>query len=171
MAIPELIDKYHLPPGEYECTIDEIEKRFGILNDTRKNVWECFKNLLFRFNQLEIKPEIILIDGSFVTGRELPGDVDFAMLIKPEVMKKAFKNASDDHNKRAIVFLCNPANQVALRDLFGAHPLIASDENSLAGWAFLFKKGGACGLKDTDPIRDPSWVKKPSEKGILKIIM
>lgn len=169
MAIPDFFDGYHLPPGEHVCTLDEIKERFGIINSNRQKVWDDFAALLERLERLKIMPTIILVDGSFVTGRELPEDVDFACLIPPGRIKKALKEANFS-DREAIKMICNPNSQGNLRVLFGAHPLIVDNEKGLYYWSTFLRRGGPNGLKEPDYKKDPDWVIKPKEKGILKIV-
>lgn len=169
VAIPDFSDKYFLPPGEHSCTLTEIEERFGSCNAQRRKVWSAFKRLLERKVELGLRPERALIDGSFCTGRELPGDVDAAILIRPDIIMAAL-NAADHHEKRAIMLILQGTRsssvQNMLRDLFGAHILIADTDNTLDLWGDFFKQTRAL-----DPDKDPSWVTKPRAKGILKVDM
>ncbi len=169
MPIPDFVDKYHLPDGEYECTLEEIEDKF-LTTDKRNEVWKCFINFLDRLTQLGIKPEYVYINGSFVTGREEPGDVDFAALIKPGPMKRALL-AADDHDKKAIATFCNRDKADELRNILGAHLLIADTSIMMSQWAGFFRTGTGGSLRDPDPVRDPGWVIKPKAKGILKVIL
>lgn len=170
MSIPKFEDGYFLPPGVHCCTLAEIEERFGIDNDQRRKVWSAFKRFLERKVELRLIPEVALIDGSFCTGREFPGDVDAVVLIPPKTIISAW-NTGDEHEKRAISFMMEAVQgtkgvQSILRDLFGAHILIADSECTLSIWGDFFKR-----IKDLDPDKDPAWVTKPREKGILKVDM
>ncbi|MFN0221439.1 MULTISPECIES: DUF6932 family protein [Paenibacillus] len=168
--IPDFIDGYHLPDGEHECTMEEVEQRF-LFTEKRIHLWKLFKRMLDRLNDLGIMPEVILIDGSFVTGRAEPGDVDFGALIPPGKVVSSLASITDDHDQEAIHMFVHPDNQLALRNLFGAHMLVVPDEDLLNAISFLFRTGGEQfgGLRDPDPERDPAWVKKPQAKGILRI--
>ncbi|MDQ0046050.1 hypothetical protein J2T18_000322 [Paenibacillus polymyxa] len=170
MSIPDFFDNYHLPDGVHECTIEEIEQRF-LFSQKRRELWKLFKQMLNRLIGLGLQPSAILIDGSFVTGRSEPGDVDFAALIKPETVMEAMQTI-DDHDKGAIMLFMSPENQVPLRNLFGAHLLLADNEDSLSSWADFFRTGGVNGrLRERDKERDPDWVIIPSAKGILKVYL
>lgn len=170
MAIPEFFDNYHLPPGDHECTLEEIEERF-LFTEIRQNKWDQFKRMIQRMSELGLKPEQVLINGSFVTGRTEPGDVDFAALILPEVVKKALAEAPDDHDRGGISLFLTKENQSALRDLFGAHLLVADTEDMLNGWGNIFRYGQHGKLREPDPQKDPEWVRRPTAKGILKVII
>ena len=171
LPIPDFIDNYHLPPGEHECTFMEIEKRF-LTTSRRKMVWQLFINFLERLRFLNIFPDSILIDGSFVTGREEPGDVDVCLLIPPEKLINAYDNLGNDEDRESLKFIFNPKNQKAVRLISGAHLLIAFDENSMSIFSDIFRTGGEQfhhNLRPPDKERDPEWVKTPVEKGILKV--
>lgn len=169
MTIPNFDGQYYLPPGEHSCTLSEVEERFGKLNEQRKKVWQSFMRMLDRKRELGLIPEEIIINGSFCTQRECPGDVDAAILVRPEVALSAYDNG-DEHEKRAIQLMIQAVSpggegaQRILRDLFGAHILLADSEQSLSNWAAFFKQ-----TKDPDPSKDPAWVTKPAEKGILRV--
>lgn len=94
-GIPNFANEYYLPDGEYKCTIEEIEERF-LFSETRQQRWNNFKLMLDRMIELGLKPESLIINGSFVTKREEPGDVDFAALISPETVRDALKSAKDE---------------------------------------------------------------------------
>lgn len=171
MPIPDFVDGYHLPGHEHECTIEEIESMFLNTPD-RVRVWGLFKGLLFRLETLGIMPDILLIDGSFVTGREAPGDVDFGALIKPDAVRRALSNFTDPHDRNAILRIADPSHQDLMRELYGAHLIVAKDNDGLVQISRLFRKGGTFRqLRDPDPGRDPSWVTRPKQKGILRVIL
>ncbi|WP_391119410.1 DUF6932 family protein [Psychrobacillus sp. L3] len=170
MAIPDFIDKYHLPDGDHECTMEEIEGKF-LFSEIRETKWRQFKSMLIRMGELGIKPKKVLINGSFVTGREEPGDVDFAALIPPETVLEALENAEDDHDKSGIELFMGEQNQLALRNLFGAHLLIADTEEAFSYWSSVFRRGLSGKLREPDPLKDPDWVLRPDFKGILKVTL
>ncbi|WP_100488597.1 DUF6932 family protein [Sporolactobacillus pectinivorans] len=161
-SIPDFIDDYFLPSGIYECKLEEVEQRFAY-NEVRKEKWKQFLRLMDRLIELKLKPDAILLDGSFVTKRDAPGDVDFVAYIPFETSRSAMQT-TDQHNKNGINILLNKNNQMAIRDLLGVHLLLAPTEESFNSWATFFQQ-----VRDLDPKRDPSWVKKPNKKGIIKI--
>lgn len=165
--IPDFTDGYHLPAGEHLCTCVEISDRF-LDTKTRKTRWSSFIAMLERMKALKIMPEVILVNGSFVTGRREPGDVDFACLIPPDTIREALKT-DDDHDRAGVVYFLDPDNQGVLRNAFGAHLLVAHDELNLSWWSKLFRFGQNGVLREPDPKLDPDWVTRPKEKGILKI--
>ncbi|MFB5762701.1 DUF6932 family protein [Paenibacillus medicaginis] len=170
--IPDFIDEYHLPPGEHICSFEEVEERF-LNTDSRKKVWSDFNGLYDRLCTLGIKPKSIVVDGSFVTGRKDPGDVDFGALFLPSVVKAALTNIQDKYDKDAVQILTTPTqqNQSLIRTLFGTHMLVAPNEHGLRQISKLFRTGGEQfgKLRPPDPKRDPDWVTIPKEKGILRV--
>ena len=160
-AIPEFIDRYHLPPGVHECSMQEIEERF-LWSDRRKDVWKLFNNFLDRLEFLGITPDAILINGSFVTGRNEPGDVDVCLLIPPTKLSNAYNALSNEEDRQCLLFICNPQNQQVLRLSFGTHPIIVPDEVSLEIISDIFRTGGTQfhHLRPPDGERDPQWVTK-----------
>lgn len=172
-SIPPFADGYYLPPGEHECSFQDIEERF-LETQRRKDVWKLFKNFLERLKFLGVFPVVLLIDGSFVTGREEPGDVDVCMLIPPEKIKLAYDNLNNEEDRKCLKFIFNRYNQGALRLTTGVHPLIVPDEMGLKLFSDIFRTGGeqfGWRLKPPDNKRDPAWVNVPEEKGILKVVM
>lgn len=170
--IPNFSDDYHLPAGEHVCSFDEIEQRF-VTNEQREKVWADFKRLYDRFSSLGLNPKSIIVDGSFVTGRERPGDVDFGALFPPGVVKQALGSVEDPHDKAAINMFNDSSvnNQNLIRNLFGAHMLVAPNEFGLRQISKLFRTGGDQfgKLRERDSKRDPIWVTIPQEKGILRV--
>lgn len=167
MPIPDFSDDYHMPDGEHKCTLEEIEQKL-LTTDKRIEVWKLFRFFLDRLTQLNIKPEYVYINGSFVTGRKEPGDVDFAALIKPGKMLRAIK-AAEPHDKKAIETFCDSMKAEELRNIMGAHMLIAHNDTLMDQWAKFFRFGKGGSLREPDPSRDPISVQKPKTKGILRV--
>jgi len=79
MPIPQLQSDY-LPQGVHECTIDELRKSFFCLNDRRKTLLNNLEKYISILHQYGLTGWIIL-DGSFVTVKENPGDIDIILVI------------------------------------------------------------------------------------------
>ena len=78
MVIPKLTDDY-LPPGIYDCDIEEVNATFGT-NDRRRHL---LSNLIDYINDAKnqgISGEVI-INGSFVTSKEDPEDIDIILVL------------------------------------------------------------------------------------------
>lgn len=168
MPIPNFFDGYHLPDGEFECTIKEIENTF-LTNEQRRIVWNRFFQLIERIISLGLYPEVVLINGSFVTGRKFPRDVDACVLIRPQVVVSALSAVRDPHDEEAIKMFIDYHYELIIRNLFGCHLLIVPDENGLTLLSKFFREGLNGRLRDPDPYLDPHGVVTPPRKGILKV--
>lgn len=85
MSIPEFNTYGLLPEGIHKATIEEIEDKFCNIPDKkrRKDLWTVFKKYLENISKHDIKYEIY-VDGSFVTNKEYPGDIDIVLLMDVE---------------------------------------------------------------------------------------
>jgi hypothetical protein len=84
----------NLPAGIYRASIDDIEKRFGLNSKKRISLFSTFNNFLELIIPFKTNIKQIILDGSFVTTKENPGDIDCIILIKdntrftPEIVDK-----------------------------------------------------------------------------------
>lgn len=62
-----------LPPGVHEATLEEIEARFT-KSSHRKHLFAGFKNGVISLQRAGCR--MILLDGSFITAKPIPGDFD-----------------------------------------------------------------------------------------------
>jgi hypothetical protein len=96
MPIPLLAEDGFLPPGVHDCTLKEIKSRFGsfTLNDARPKL---FARLESYVSEAKISRIIlsILVDGSFVTAKAAPNDIDLIIELVPEHDFKAELNVSE----------------------------------------------------------------------------
>jgi len=74
MPIPKMTEFGLLPEGVHACTAEEAEGAF-CHNDRRAAIWAGFRRFVQQTEHLQ-PPSEILVDGSFVTDKELPNDVD-----------------------------------------------------------------------------------------------
>jgi hypothetical protein len=72
--VPDLNEDGLLPPGVYLATLKEIGERFGRANAVRKGLFRGLTRALQNLREAGV--ERVYIDGSFVTGKQLPNDVD-----------------------------------------------------------------------------------------------
>ena len=84
MPIPELDADGFLPEGVHECTLEEIRHRFGAFrkSDRRPQLFSRLQSFLSE----AVKTGLVVavaIDGSFVTGKAEPNDID-------QVVEKAY---------------------------------------------------------------------------------
>jgi len=67
-----------LPPGVHDATIEEIETRFAT-SDHRKRMFLGFKNAIEALRKAGCHK--IFLNGSFVTGKPIPGDFVYAGIL------------------------------------------------------------------------------------------
>ena len=77
MAIPALNGYGLLPHGIHDCTAAEVAA-FFCANDARQIVWQAFQGFL-QWAAAKPGPADLLIDGSFVTDKAVPSDIDVAV--------------------------------------------------------------------------------------------
>ena len=84
MSIPDLNEHGLLPAGIYDCSIEEIELRFGRFqhSDCRCRLFERLKEFLRRARASGLIKAVI-IDGSFVTDKDEPNDIDVIVVLRP----------------------------------------------------------------------------------------
>ena len=75
MPIPEFDERGVLPPGVWDCSLDEIANRF-CFNDHRRTLWADFGRFLTTEYHARQLPPVLWIDGSFSTDKALPSDID-----------------------------------------------------------------------------------------------
>jgi hypothetical protein len=96
MAIPDFNEHGLLPPGIYDCAFDELEDRFGrdqwvkdenpesarreYCSPQRSRLCTRLKQYLEELRQAGIDAEV-LVDGSFVTDKPDPNDVDLIVVL------------------------------------------------------------------------------------------
>ena len=100
MSIPELNNHGLLPSGVHDCSLPEIESRFG-WNEHRKGLLGDFGKCL----QNEIRAKFsdpIFFDGSFVTDKEVPDDIDVVLDMRqaPDAMKWKGLDFMNKHQSR-----------------------------------------------------------------------
>ena len=89
--IPDCNDDGYLPPGIHQATLDEIAARFGQGSELRQVQIESVRwlvQLARRAGALRI-----VVNGSFVTDRAEPNDVDCALLIGRDFPRDASAEA------------------------------------------------------------------------------
>ena len=80
--IPEFNDHGYLPPGIHPATLDEITERFGTESELRRVQMESLRWMI----ELAWKAGVlqIVVNGSFVTDKYEPNDVDCVLLVGPD---------------------------------------------------------------------------------------
>lgn len=79
MPIPEFNEFGLLPFGVYECSMEEVRTRY-CSTFYRDNLFARLEKM-FRVEP-ELNPvKSFFIDGSFITKKEIPGDIDIAVVV------------------------------------------------------------------------------------------
>jgi predicted nucleotidyltransferase len=83
-VIPSLIDGV-LPDGIHSCTIEEVDEAFGRYGRTgqRFRLTEKLRSLLGDAKKSGIVAAVV-IDGSYVTKKEEPGDIDVVIALRQD---------------------------------------------------------------------------------------
>ena len=85
MTIPPLQDAAggyrYLPAGDHEATLDEVEQAFGSSTFKRRELMKGLRDVVGKLRELGV--ETIWVDGSFVSSKERPGDVD-VIYVRPD---------------------------------------------------------------------------------------
>jgi hypothetical protein len=82
MPIPALNEHGWLPEGIHNCTWDEVGLRFGSFHesDRRPRLWQRFVEFLGEVQRTGLV-KYILLDGSFVTAKANPNDIDLVLIV------------------------------------------------------------------------------------------
>ncbi len=85
MPIPPFDEHGLLPDGVHECTLDEAGARFGSFqgSDRRPNLWRKLVRFVIEAKTLG-RVRFLLLDGSFVTAKLDPNDIDFVVVVKSD---------------------------------------------------------------------------------------
>ena len=85
--LPPFDDFGNLPAGIHSCTIEELVSRFGSGSEER----ETEINELLHFIDAAKKAGVrrLMVNGSFVTGRLAPNDVDVVILPGPDYPRQS----------------------------------------------------------------------------------
>jgi hypothetical protein len=85
--IPHYNDDGYLPPGIHPATLEEIAARFGPESELRQVQMESLRWLIDLAQRAGVKR--IVVNGSFVTDKLEPNDVDCVVLIEPDFPRDA----------------------------------------------------------------------------------
>ncbi len=89
MAIPLLNEKGLLPEGIYRCTLEEAQERFAT-SEHRANLWNQLIHVIGIMKNAGLSG-ILLIDGSYVTNKPVPGDIDTILDVSNEPLNSQIK--------------------------------------------------------------------------------
>jgi hypothetical protein len=84
MPIPALTEHGFLPAGIFDCTLPEIKARFGTFHgsEQRPRLFARLEELLTAM-RLSGLFEAVIVDGSFVTSKVVPNDIDLIAVLRP----------------------------------------------------------------------------------------
>ena len=112
MPIPPFNEHGLLPAGLHVCTLGEAELMF-CWNDYRRDLWRKLGAVLTEFRQRGFLFPL-LIDGSFVTDKNIPGDVELVLdlaqadeEVSDQVILYAFHHSQRLHTEFNIDFYPN----------------------------------------------------------------
>lgn len=84
-AIPALEENDWLPPGHHEATWDDVVSRFA--NGDGSHRASLTKKLLSWKDSLVTEgiTGVVLLNGSYISGKENPSDFDVALMAQPDI--------------------------------------------------------------------------------------
>src|SRR5262245_22890421 len=92
--LPDFDDDGNLPPGIHRATIEEVARRFGHGSPEREVEMRELMEFVAWARQAAVQR--LLVNGSFVTSKESPNDVDVVILPShAAVVSDEFGNFSD----------------------------------------------------------------------------
>jgi hypothetical protein len=82
LPIPNLNEQGLLPPGIYDCSLEEIGERFGTFQSTdrRSRLYERLQEYLTQVRSSNLALAVI-VNGSFVTSKADPNDIDLILVL------------------------------------------------------------------------------------------
>lgn len=85
MPIPASTADGLLPEGVHDCTLEELRERFGIFQGSDRRC-RLFDQLSAYVSEVTLSGLIaaIIVDGSFVTDKSDPNDVDLILVLRDE---------------------------------------------------------------------------------------
>jgi hypothetical protein len=86
MPIPALNAHGLLPPGTYDCSLEEITAAFGTFggSDRRIRLTEKLNEYVGMVREAGVGQQIY-VDGSYVTNTEEPGDIDVLLILREDI--------------------------------------------------------------------------------------
>ena len=84
MPIPALNSDGLLPTGVHDCSLSEVRARFGDFqgSDVRQRLFTRLEELATAMTRSGLF-ESLLIDGSFITAKPAPNDIDLVAVLRP----------------------------------------------------------------------------------------
>ncbi|MCY4584367.1 MAG: hypothetical protein OXE50_16475 [Chloroflexi bacterium] len=126
--IPQFDEQSVLPPGMYDTSFGEISLRFGGTQQREKLI-SGLESYLRIWDESGFLSSVI-IDGSFVTKKLNPGDIDMILAPKAEALFSLEFNA---------LMRSFSLNRSFTKREFGCEAFIAATEEELKGWIEFFR--------------------------------
>ncbi|MBU4228133.1 hypothetical protein KJ813_08110 [bacterium] len=107
--LPEFNKYGNLPAGIYKSSISCIENKFGTSSEERISLFNDFRKFLKMLSPFKKNIKRLILDGSFVTSKESPGDIDCIMIINnnfrfiPEIVEE-LGNSKELYNIHLFMF-------------------------------------------------------------------
>jgi hypothetical protein len=122
MALPALNSEGLLPVGLFDCTLLEARDRFGLFNgsDRRARLFARLEDLTSAM-RLSGLFEALIIDGSFVTAKVAPNDIDLVAVLRP----------GHDFERDLPMSEYSLVSRALLRRRFGFDVIVAERDSSL----------------------------------------
>jgi hypothetical protein len=152
--IPKLVDNV-LPEGIHECTFEEVSAIFGQLwrTDQRLKLTEKLRDFLDAARRSGIIAAVV-IDGSYVTAKQEPGDIDLVVAYRPDF---------DLKHEELRPFEYNVLSKRAIRRTYCFDAFIFPDgSQEYHEWVEFFS-----GVRADDPDQQTS----RTRKGVLRIVL
>jgi hypothetical protein len=125
--IPQFTGEGLLPPGVYETNLEELEEKMG-WSRKRRGLLEGLEETL----ELTASRGVVRVylDGSFVTDKDRPNDVDGCYDLAEDV-------SAEDLRRLAPIFPPNPSNRAEAKRRFGVDLFPAAATELGSGQPFL----------------------------------
>ena len=135
-----------LPRGLYDASLQEIRRTLGF-NDRRKALIDGLEQYLCLWDRHQVL-ESAIVDGSFVTDKAEPGDIDLLVVPKPEALyTQTFVDLVGQ--------FCLDRNET--KETFGceAFAVAGSDSKNYRDWLEFFSEGRKGGVRGLLRVRLP----------------
>ena len=101
--LPSFTEHGLLPPGIHDCSLQDAYDYF-CTNDHRRRIWDGLLNFIELMKFYGIDRDYIILDGSFVTDKSIPSDIELVFPVDIKTLTKKQK-AEQKHNVFTAGFL------------------------------------------------------------------
>jgi hypothetical protein len=113
--IPRFNKNGYLPKGVHKATIKEVKRRFGTGTPRREELFRRFEYLVEFLRKHKKTIKRFILNGSYVTSKENPGDFDYILIVK---------DSFDIFSPQAQALLFS-------EEIFGAHMLFVKESDTI----------------------------------------